>query len=57
MSTDSHSPNLYHRGVLCNAGAGAAAGISISVKHYSPLFYFQFYRDYVTKVLIFILKI
>ncbi|XP_058755965.1 nicotinamide adenine dinucleotide transporter 1, chloroplastic-like [Vicia villosa] len=27
MSTDSHSPNLYHRGVLCNAGAGAAAGV------------------------------
>ncbi|CAI8603739.1 unnamed protein product [Vicia faba] len=27
MSTDSPSPNLYHRGVLCNAGAGAAAGV------------------------------
>ncbi|CAL5208872.1 unnamed protein product [Lathyrus oleraceus] len=27
MPTDSHSPNLYHRGVLCNAGAGAAAGV------------------------------
>ncbi|AES61717.2 putative mitochondrial carrier protein [Medicago truncatula] len=27
MSTDSHPPNLYAKGLLCNAGAGAAAGV------------------------------
>jgi len=32
MSTDSHPPNLYAKGLLCNAGAGAAAGMQISSK-------------------------
>jgi len=37
MSTDSHPPNLYAKGLLCNAGAGAAAGMKIPSEN---LFFF-----------------
>jgi hypothetical protein len=40
MSNDSPSPNLYAKGLLCNAAAGAAAGMSISSK--PPLFFVSY---------------
>jgi hypothetical protein len=42
MSNDSPSPNLYAKGLLCNAAAGAAAGMSISSKPPFVLCFLQF---------------